>query len=191
MLSCVTPKVLLCLFFSSPSCKRLKGVLPRFTPWLIRAECDAVVAWSVQLQIWGNALLSGNSLSKRDQFTVCVLKENCLNSIKVATRSDITWGLKGKLWPPGWNSDALLKEGKHCSGRTQGAWAGSTVCPPSSLPQACSSKCFARHPYFLQALPIYKKRETNEELSQEGKNETKLPETGIGASPLPRLPPDS
>lgn len=134
MLSCVTPKVLLCLFFSSPSCKRLIGVLPRFTPWLIRAECDAVVARSVQLQIWGNALLSGNSLSKRDQFTVCVLKENCLNSIKVATRSDITWGLRGKLWPPGWNSDAVLKEGKHCSGRTDAGSVSWKYCVPSIFP---------------------------------------------------------
>lgn len=59
------------------------------------------------------------------------------------------------------------------------------MCSPSSLPQACSLECFARHPHFVQVLPVYKKKEMNEELSQEGKNETKLPETGIGASPRP------
>lgn len=90
-----------------------------------------------ELQIWGSALLSNTGLCKREQCTVCALKENCLNSIKVATHSDISWELKGKLWPSVWNSDHRAKRGKPgCGPRwTWSSWitAVSVAFSPHSL----------------------------------------------------------
>lgn len=87
-------------------------VLPKSALCSVIAECDTIVAQLVQLQIPGKALLSNKSLFKGEQFTVCALKGSCLNSIKVATRSDISWEFKEELWPSVWNSDCSAQGGE-------------------------------------------------------------------------------
>lgn len=123
--------------FSHPltSCKLQIGVLSRFTPRLIRTECDAIVKWLVELQIWGNTLLWSNSLFKRGQFTVCVLTESCLNSIKWQYIATYAGNSKGNHDPQYGMQSAVLEGRKPCSGRTW-AWVGMSVthtCEPELL----------------------------------------------------------
>lgn len=130
------------------------GALLKFTTWLITAERDTIVARLVGLQIWANTLLSNKSLFKGEQFSVWALKENCLNSIKVATHSDMSWEFKEKLWPSVWNSDCRAR-GKPYSGPRWIQGSGMTaVCLLLSPITASPFKMFCKNPPPVRVLCV-------------------------------------